>query len=452
MTQEKDPSFEKMLTRFSLISPLLAEGLEAAEARRRRQEILSTGKLSDRTLRRLLAAYRKSGIEGLRIHSRADRGFRRALSDEIFAQAVALKEELPQRSVARILDILEGEKTIKLGDVARSTLTRHLAKEGLTDRKAAPVTKSRRFQKEHRNVLWQSDLKYGPYLPNPEDPKRKIRTYLVAFIDDATRLLCHGEFYTEQKLPVLEDCFRKAVLKRGLPDNVYIDNGKIFVSRWFRLACARLNIRHITAAAYSPESKGKIERWNRTVEDFLAEISLEKPNTLAALNQAFAIWREEGYNHRVHSALPNVTPAQRFQDDEKRLRFVTLEECRDAFLWEESRRVDKAGCIKLQGNQYEVGLELIRKTVDVRYDPFNLEIMEIWLNGEKKGLAKPLVIHEFNGIRRKTAPDPKAKNKDAAPTVSRLLSVLNAKGHQRSENRLGAISYRRLEKEGDKHV
>ena len=239
-------------------------------------------------------------------------------------------------------------------------------------------------------------MKYGPYLPHPEDPKRKIRTYLVAFIDDATRLLCHGEFYTEQKLPVLEDCFRKAVLKRGLPDNVYIDNGKIFVSRWFRLACARLNIRHITAAAYSPESKGKIERWNRTVEDFLAEISLEKPDTLAALNQAFATWREEGYNHRVHSALPNVTPAQRFQDDEKRLRFVTLEECRDAFLWEESRRVDKAGCIKLQGNQYEVGLELIRKTVDVRYDPFNLEIMEIWLNGEKKGLAKPLVIHEFN--------------------------------------------------------
>jgi len=80
------------------------------------------------------------------------------------------------------------------------------------------------------------------------------------------------------------------------PDNIYIDNGKIFISRWLRLACAKLRIRHLNTKAYSPESKGKIERFNLTVEEFLGEASLEKPQTLEALNTLFRDWLSEGYN------------------------------------------------------------------------------------------------------------------------------------------------------------
>jgi len=256
MGKEVDLQTETMLTRYSIISPLLTEGLEAAEKRRRRNVILQGGAMSERTLRRFLEAYRMNGLEGLRPKLRSDQGARRALPDVIYEQAAALKEELPQRSISRVLDILEGERQIAPGQIARSTLSRHLAKEGLTQRTVASTGKSRRFQKEHRNTLWQTDIKYGPYIPHPTDPKRKLRTYLLLFIDDATRLICHGEFYSDQKLPILEDCFRKALLKRGLPDSVYVDNGKIFISRWFRYACARMNIRHISTRPYSPESKG----------------------------------------------------------------------------------------------------------------------------------------------------------------------------------------------------
>ena len=119
-----------------------------------------------------------------------------------------------------------------------------------------------------------SDLKDGVYLPDPKNPDKFLKTYLLVFIDDHSRLVTPAEFYFSEKLPILEDCFRKAVLKRGLPEKVYVDNGKIFVSRWFRLACARLNVKHRVTAPYSPESKGKVERFMRTADQFTEEARL----------------------------------------------------------------------------------------------------------------------------------------------------------------------------------
>ena len=66
-----------------------------------------------------------------------------------------------------------------------------------------------------------------------------------------------------------------------------MDNGQIFISQWLRLACAKLRIRHLNTRAYSPEAKGKIERFNRTVEEFLQKARLEKPPTLEQLNDLF---------------------------------------------------------------------------------------------------------------------------------------------------------------------
>ena len=95
-------------------------------------------------------------------------------------------------------------------------------------------------------------------------------------IDDATRFVVHAEFYDNQRLPILEDGLRKAILRCGLPSAIYVDNGKIFVSGWHRLACAKLGIRHMRTQPYSPEAKGKVERFNRTVEEFFEEVKLYK--------------------------------------------------------------------------------------------------------------------------------------------------------------------------------
>ena len=440
MKDKPDPR-ETALKRYAMIAPLLEPGLEEAGARQRRKEILENRPVSARTLRRYAARYREQGFDGLCPKRRTDAGKPRAVPPEAMKEAAALKRELPQRSVERIIKILEGEGRVKQGALRPSTLARHFMKLGLMEMPKTPKGGFRRFQKERRNCLWQADLKYGPYLPNPKDPKRNKRTYLLAFIDDFSRLVPHAEFYLEQRLPVLEDCFRKAILKRGIPDSIYVDQGKIFVSRWFRIACARLNVRHLAAKPYSPEAKGKIEKFMHFVDGFIAEVNLRPLETLKELNEAFHGWLEEGYNHRPHSALdPNETPASTFASDAGRIRFASIGELRAVFLWEEDRKVDKTGCFKLEGKVYDAGPELAGKTVEVRYDPFALDEVEIWMNGKQACLARELVLNQ-----PREAPEIKPP---ASPGRSRYLDVLARKEKERRKRKLGAISFRDMGGDG----
>lgn len=434
----KESVIETALRRHEIIAPLLVPGLDGAEKRRIRRELLEREGISDRTLRRYLAAYRESRYEGLKPKTRNDAGKLKAIPLAVLDQAAELKQELPERSVQRIIRILEGEGIVKKGELSRSTLSRHLLKLGLgtVDLKRTKLsgTAARRFEKSGRNTLWQTDLKYGPYIPTANGGKK--RTYMLAIIDDATRLVCHGEFYDNQRLPILEDCFRKAVLKNGKPDAVYVDNGKIFVSRWFRIACARLGIRHLNTKAYSPESKGKIERFNATVEEFIQELALEKPKTLEELNRKFRIWLDEGYNNSPHSSLDKDTPAHAYAANSRKIRFATPQECRDAFLWEDTRKVDSTGCFKLNGLEYEAGIEYIGKKVDVRYDPFDRSLVEIWYSGEHKKAVSPLSAGEFCGKTEKVPATVKA-------THSRLLKVYEAENAKR-QKKAGALSFRNM--------
>lgn len=254
---ERETKLKIATQRFEMIAPLVAEGLCAAEKRRRRQEILESHSISERTLRRYLENYRKHGLSGLEPVDRPEAGSFKAIPQHILDLAMAYKEELPERSVRSIITILEKEGHIRKGTVSLSTLSHNLLALGHSTRqlRRSNCTKAaRRFVRKGRNTLWQSDVKFGPFVP--VEKGNKHRTYLATFIDDATRVVCHSEFYLNHRVPILEDCLRKAMLKFGKPDAIYTDNGKEFTSRWLRIGCARLGIRHITARPYSPEAKG----------------------------------------------------------------------------------------------------------------------------------------------------------------------------------------------------
>ena len=438
--EELDQRREEGLRRYRIIAPMLEEGLAESEKRALRRLIRSREGLSARTLRRYVAAFKQHGFDGLLPKARRDIGSCKAIPEAALKMAAELRQELPGRSVQRIQQLLASEGY----SVARSTLERHLRQQGLSSREIKAEQKkvvSRRFNRQSRNTLWQADLKYGPYLPNPEQPGRKMRTYLIAIIDDATRLVVHGEFYDNQRLPVLEDTLRKAIMKCGVPDNLYVDQGKIFVSQWLRLACARLRIRHLTTRAYSPEAKGKIERWNRTADEFIQEAQLEKPQTLEQLNGLFRPWLSEGYNHREHSALAGKTPAQAFSQDTKPLRFPSPEALRDAFLWEKSPKVDNSGCISLNGLCYEVGVEYIRKRVLVRYDPFDLSQVEVWSEGEKKRLVSPANIGEYNRNVKKPVEELEKASQ------SKLLRLFAAESKKRLKRSAWGGAFRLSEEE-----
>lgn len=391
---------EEALRRFTLIAPLLEEGISAAELARRRELLLKREEISERTLRRWVASYREKGFDALKRRERSDKGISKSISAEALELAGQMRRELPRRSAGLICSLLkrEGHKA------ARSTLERQLRLKGLSGKRLSleekTGTATRRFVRVGRNTLWQSDVKYGPYLPEPGDSKKKNRTYLLVIIDDATRFVVHGEFYVTQKLPILEDGLRKAITRYGAPKNLYVDNGKIFTSTWLRLACARLNIRHLKTRPYSPEAKGKVERFNRTVESFLSELSLQKADNLEELNRLFSAWLSEGYNSKPHSALDGKTPAEVFSSDTAPLRFHSLEALGDAFLHEAERMVDKTGCFNLNGRLYDAGAKWMRKKVTVRFDPFHLEEVQLWHEGRMSGIVREARIGEYNAARK----------------------------------------------------
>ena len=282
---ERTKKAQASTERFEMIAPLLGEGLCAAEKRRIRLEIMEAHGISERTLRRHLENYRKGGIGGLEPAGRPEAGSFRAIPGGVLELACRYRRELPERSVRSIIKILEGEGHIEKGSVSRSTLSHNLLALGHSTRQLrdeAGARAARRFVRKGRNTLWQSDVKHGPSVPDEKGKPR--RTYLASFLDDATRVVCHSEFYFNHRFPILEDCFRKAMLKFGKPDSVYTDNGKEFVSRWMRIGCARLGIGHIRATPYSPASKGYVNTpfllrnapKNRLKPKAIAENSLHK--------------------------------------------------------------------------------------------------------------------------------------------------------------------------------
>jgi transposase InsO family protein len=452
---------DKLLRRYEMIAPLLNENLDAFERRRLYAQIIESSGKSGRTLRRYIKNYKDKGYKSLADIPRSDKGSLRSIPGSAVDEAVKLRQELPSRSVRRIIEILEGEKLVKPGEVNRTSLNRHLIQRGYgaaqlrAESKAAKPAS--RFERKRRNDLFQADVKFGPTLVVGG---KKKKTYLLTLIDDKTRMVMHAEFYANQRLPILEDCFRKALLKFGKPKDILVDHGKIFVSKWFKLACARLGIRHILAKIYSPQTKGKCEKYHQRVDEFLCEFSLEPAKTLSELNRKFAIYLDEGYAHDPHKSLeleerdPKTgellstrerTPYQAYTEDPGKVRYVSSLECRDAFLWEEQRAVDKSGCISLKGVKFDVGTALIRRRVDVRYDPFDISVVEIWHGGKFQRKAEKLRIPEF--APKYEGPPATTPNK---PTHSRLLKVYEEKNKGREKQRNGALSFREPKPEEDK--
>ncbi|WP_425060327.1 hypothetical protein SCACP_10140 [Sporomusa carbonis] len=428
--------------RLQMLAPLLAEGLDAAKARQIKWQICEQTGLSERTLRRYLAQYQANGFNGLRPKGKGARAHRETISPEIIEQAILLRREVPSRSVSQLIQILEWEGWAIPGQIKRSTLQEKLSERGYSTRPMRLYAQSgvaaRRFQQKYRNRLWHSDIKFGPYLPiGPNSVKKQV--YLVTFIDDATRFVLHGEFYPTLDKVIIEDCFRKAVLKYGVPEAVYFDNGKQYRTKWMTRACSKLGIRLLFAKPYSPESTGKVERFNRVVDSFLAEAALEKPQTLDKLNSLFWVWLDECYQNKPHSALGEKTsPQTAYQSDRKPLRFLDPVVVANAFLHCEERKVDKSGCINFAGQKYEVGLPFIGCTVDVVYDPADTSELTVEYQGHTPWKVKQLVIGERTG-KRLALP---AHLSPQPANASRLLAAASDKNQERRQQQIPAVFYR----------
>ncbi|MFC1616831.1 DDE-type integrase/transposase/recombinase [Candidatus Margulisiibacteriota bacterium] len=394
---------EVALMRYQLISPLLDPDLKRGERSvllrnlaKKRIEHPNTKELvkfQAETIRHWVKQYRKNGFSGLCSKLRSDKDTVKAIPTEVAAEAINLKLENPSRTIDGIISILETSGKIEAGIIKRSTLHRLFQKRKINIRKLKPSAVFGRFEAELPNDLWQSDLLFGPKLPDTNRPGKFFTAQLYAFIDDHSRIIPHGQFYHHSRTSHLEHCFRKSLQKRGVPKVVYVDNGAVYKSNQLASICAHLGIRLKFTKPYSPEGKGKIEKFFSYVRSsFLTEVESGNIQTLEQLNQAFWAWLEVHYHRRIHGSTKQ-SPLERFSTHLDKIKFADERELYTAFLIKENKKIHKDRTFQLKNRYYEVLPALVNQETSVFYDPDNLDEVRVYLAGEFFQVAKPIRLH-----------------------------------------------------------
>jgi putative transposase len=336
------------------------------------------------TLDEWIRAYRRGGFEAL-LPKRRVVGPRTPA--EVLELAFRLKRERPERTAAQVREIMLAAGGPVLG---LRTLQTHLARQGLNVRAdgRSPGKVYGRFEASVRNELWTGDGLHGPKLAGAA----ARRAVLLAFIDDHSRLLVGWRWGTGEDVFRLEAALRSGLMARGVPEAILVDRGSAFVSQQLLRACAVLGVKLVHASPRAATTKGKIERFFRTVRDqFLVEI--DDGVELSELNRLFSAWLEVVYHRRVHSETEQ-TPLARF-DSAGAPPLPTPALLREAFLWSQQRTVTQTATVSLHSNQYEVDPALVGCKVELVFDPFDLTRIEVRYQHRPFGLAVPLQIGRY---------------------------------------------------------
>jgi len=419
--------------RMFIIAPLLDCTLSPDEYYKKRMEVAESNEVCTRTVQRYVDAYSEYGIDGLKPKGKIpDKN--PVITEEILQEAIRLRREVPSRSAPTIIKILELEGRVEPDTLKRTTLQRALAKAGYSHEMMKVYQDhgygSQRFARVHRCDLWQGDIKYGPVLNINGKPQP---TYMSCIIDDATRYIIHAEFYGDMEQSIVEDTLKKGIQKFGLARRIYFDNGSQYRTHWMKRACSLLGIRLLYAKPGNPQGKGKQERFNHTVDSFIDEINIKKPESIEELNRLFNAWLAECYHSRIHSAL-GITPEQAFKSDSMPLRYPDEAILATAFLHCETRKVNKSGCISFMGKDYDVGVAYAGQQVDVVYDPQNISKVRIEAKDHEPFYAEPAKVG--------THVAKKPKRKDIEPVQadsSRLLDAVSKSADEKERRNI--ISY-----------
>lgn len=391
----------------------------------------SRGQYSRGTLDRWVRAYREQGLDGLRPLRRGDIGVVRR-HPELLDEAGRLRAELPTRSAAQIAHILFARHGVR---VAERTVRSYLQRRGL--QRTALTVQPRtfgRFEAERPNELWVGDVLVGPFVPHPRAAGSR-RAYLFLLVDDYSRLLVHGRWMADQDARAGQTVLRAAIQRRGLPEQLYVDNGAPYANTALDRTCAVLGVRLVHSRPYAPEGRGKLERLNRFIrERFLTEAEAQGIASFAELNDRFLAWAEQVCNTRQH-AETGQTPVERFLGHGP-LRGAEPSLLREAFRWAVVRRVSRTAAVSLAGNRYQVDPSLVDRRVELRFDPEDLTRLDVFWEGRPVGEAVPFVVRRH--VHHQVPPEPPAP---APPTgVDYLGMVLAA----HDEQLLGQIAFRDL--------
>lgn len=366
--------------RIALVELLLDETVGYHEKTELRRSYMEKHNICERTLRNYLARYRTDGPEGLLFYhprQRSERIEDRQLQEKI----LELLEERPMRSVKQLRYLLSCLPNFSklINSISDRTIYRFLCEKGFSRKKRLTLAcevhriSYHAFEAAGSLVLVQGDARDGIWLTLPDG--KILKTYLFVWIDDYSRKILYAEYYRDEKLPRMEDSFKKMILRWGLPEKIYLDNGHVYSSRHFAWLLAQLKIKKIHHKPYAAYCKGKVEAVQKTIKyEFQAEAQKAGFSSLEELNTAFWAWVEMVYNLRQHSSTGQA-PNTRFNDalPGQVNRVTDLQWFNALFFLRETRTITKYGKIKLFGNQYSIKDIPYGTVVEIRFDPFDLK-------------------------------------------------------------------------------
>lgn len=440
----------KALFRLSVLGPLVSrERLERGDLQQgirelaQREYAIPDSKrrhLGEGTIEAWYYAWRRDGINGLQPKARLDSG-QSKIAPQVQEAVLAAKRDNPRRSIRQIVRLLEAAGTVPSQSLSRSATHRLLLQHGLSQigGSAHLPEEKRSFTAEFAGSIWYGDVMHGPRVP----VKGALRkTYLVSLIDDASRLVAHSAFCLGETALDVEGVLKQALLRRGVPIKLVVDNGAAYRANTLQGVCARLGIHLIFCRPYAPEGKGKLERWHRTCRDqFLSELDERRITDLADLNARLWAWLEQVYHQTAHTGLGGVTPLARYQRDLPRIRSLGAKAAQlDAlFHHRVARSVKKDGTVSYLGRRFEVPYELSGKSVRLVVDPHEGRVVGVEDEaGAPLGAATELdQIANQHRTRRK--PDAHAQATPDSPpgprTGPNLVEIALIKHHGRHHDK-----------------
>jgi transposase InsO family protein len=342
-----------------------------------------------RTIETWRVRYHKHGFTASR--GRSDKGRCRKVEPETVQEAVdqARAGLRPGFRLSQLYRVCIEQGLLRREQVAPNTFRRIVRRYELLKPDAEVTSKERLcFAKRFANQMWQADTLVGPFVRDEQGQPRQTR--LIAFLDDASRVCCHGQFFFEENHATLKTTLRAALYKRGVPQSLYVDNGSVYAGKDLTLICARLGCLVCHTPVRDAAAKGKIERFFRTVREHFLVRQLDL-SSLALLNTQFTRWVEDEYHESVHSGL-GMKPVDRFALDLARVKFLSPGQANDELFYSEATRTVKAdNTFSFGGRRYEAPRDVRSREIVVRHDPPDPAApLVVYLGADRLGEARPL--------------------------------------------------------------
>jgi len=345
-----------------------------------------------RTIETWWVRYHKHGVTSMESKERSDKGKSRCISPQELLEAVESARAHVRGGLcpkAQLYRICIEQGYLQRSDIAPNTFSRLVDQFELLKPQEDDGKTRLAFCKTYANELWQGDTLIGPFVDNGNGSKQQVK--LIAFIDDASRVITHGQFFFNDNTESLFLTLKSAFYKRGLPQRLYVDNGSNYASKELTLLCARVGILLTHTPVRDGAAKGKIERFFRTVRESFFTKKLDL-SSLAAINRQFQTWVENDYNAHPHSTI-KMRPIDRFGIDLNRIKFLPPNPANDElFYMEDTRKVIADNTFSYKNIRFEAPRDLRNCQIMIRFDRHAPpeQGVAVYFKNERMGIAWPL--------------------------------------------------------------